>query len=147
MSIKCKKCGAGSCMKNGMVRGKQRFKCKSCRVNFVIGDEREKVTPDGKALAALLYGDDKTSYEFIAKLFNVSRVAVMKWISKTGPRQSIHSNRTQVEQMQTDQVCQFINKENEKIGGQGNWIVATTRPSNDLLSIVLLKSMKEEINK
>ena len=54
-------------MKNGKIREKQRYKCKECGYNFVIGDEREKVKPEGKALVVLLYLTGKASYGFIAK--------------------------------------------------------------------------------
>ncbi|MEW6773522.1 MAG: hypothetical protein AB1304_05930 [Bacteroidota bacterium] len=76
MKIKCKQCkqcGNNKCVKNGIVRKKQRYKCKNCSLNFVIGDEREKVRPEAKALAVLLYGTGKASYGLIAKLFKVSR--------------------------------------------------------------------------
>ena len=56
MRILCKNCGSDHYQKNGKVRGKQRYKCKACGLNFVEGDEREKARPEGKALAALLYG-------------------------------------------------------------------------------------------
>jgi len=72
MALTCKDCGSQRHVKNGKVRGKQRYKCKECGHNFIIGDEREKVTPEGKALAALLYGSGKGSYGFIANLFDVT---------------------------------------------------------------------------
>jgi transposase-like protein len=37
---KCKNCGSCNVVKSGMVRGKQRYKCKDCIFNFVIGDKR-----------------------------------------------------------------------------------------------------------
>ncbi|CEG11147.1 hypothetical protein MSIBF_A1220001 [groundwater metagenome] len=39
-----------------------------------------KITEEGKALVVLLYSAGKASYGFIARLFNVSRAAVLKWI-------------------------------------------------------------------
>ena len=44
----------------------------------MLDDEREKVGQEGKVLAVLLYFVGKSSYGFIAKLFNVSRPAVLK---------------------------------------------------------------------
>ena len=37
---RCKNCGAEHAVKNGKVRGKQRFRCKECGLNFVVGDAR-----------------------------------------------------------------------------------------------------------
>jgi len=36
----CKNCKSESVVKNGFVRGKQRYHCKECGYNFVEGDER-----------------------------------------------------------------------------------------------------------
>lgn len=39
--VKCKKCQSENIVKNGKVRGKQRYLCKDCRYNFVEGDAYE----------------------------------------------------------------------------------------------------------
>jgi transposase len=80
--ILCKKCSSDSIVMNGKVRSQQRYKCKSCGCNFIIGDKREKLSPAERSLAILLYGRDKASYVFIAKLLRVSSVAVMKLIKR-----------------------------------------------------------------
>ena len=81
----CKNCCSDSNVKNGYVRGKQRYKCKLCGFNFTIGDKREKISPPARALAILLYGRGKASYGFIAKLLKVSSVASNE-IAKTRSR-------------------------------------------------------------
>ncbi len=48
MSLSGKKCGSSNYIKNGKVRGKQRYLCKDCRYNFVEGDARLKVSPLGR---------------------------------------------------------------------------------------------------
>ena len=42
MSFECKHCGGLSSVKNGIVGGKQRYKCKLCCKTFRDGDERVK---------------------------------------------------------------------------------------------------------
>ena len=63
----CKKCDSEHAVKNGKVRLKQRYKYKLCDFNFVLGDQREKISSEGKALTILLYGGGKASYGFIAR--------------------------------------------------------------------------------
>ena len=36
----CPKCQSTDTVKNGTVRGVQRFKCKNCKYNFVLTDKR-----------------------------------------------------------------------------------------------------------
>ena len=79
--IKCKHCGSTKVVKNGFVRKKQRYFCKSCSRNFVIGDGRRKESVAiKKALCVILYSLGKASFGFLAKLFGVSRSLTYRWV-------------------------------------------------------------------
>jgi transposase-like protein len=40
--MNCKRCGYDYVCKSGFVKGKQRYLCETCRMNFTDGDGREK---------------------------------------------------------------------------------------------------------
>jgi transposase len=46
--IACKNCQNTQTVKNGFVRDKQRYKCKLCGYNFVLGDGRHPHTTEIK---------------------------------------------------------------------------------------------------
>ena len=74
----CPKCQSIEVVKNGKVQGKQRYKCKSCSLQFT------RLTPSGrpaqeKAMAVTLYTLG-LSIRAIARLIGVSPTAVLKWI-------------------------------------------------------------------
>ena len=74
----CPKCQSIEVLKNGKVQGKQRYKCKSCSLQFT------RLTPRGrpaqeKAMAVTLYTLG-LSIRAIARLIGVSPTAVLKWI-------------------------------------------------------------------
>ena len=74
----CPKCQSIEVVKNGKVQGKQRYKCKSCSLQFT------RLTPRGrpaqeKAMAVTLYTLG-LSIRAIARLIGVSPTAVVKWI-------------------------------------------------------------------
>ena len=51
----CPKCQSTDTVKNGTVRGVQRFKCKNCKYNFVLTDKRTtKELTILKALSTLI---------------------------------------------------------------------------------------------
>lgn len=143
MKIQCKECESTEICKNGFVRGKQRYKCKSCNCNFVIGDLREKVRPEGKALAVLLYSTGKSSYGFISKLFNVSRTTVLKWMRNVAQRLPDPVIDSDIKEVQIDEMWHFISQKNKKCGYGEPWIVVETKPLDGLLAIVLLKPLKD----
>ena len=75
----CKRCGATDHVKNGIVRGFQRYLCLSCGCNFTMTPPRGK-PPAMKALALLLYAMGNVSFGSIARILGVSDVAVLNWV-------------------------------------------------------------------
>ena len=79
--ISCKNCYNTHTVKNGFVRDKQRYQCKMCGYNFVLGDARHPHTTEvKKTLSIILYLLGKASGGFLAKLFGVSRTTTYYWI-------------------------------------------------------------------
>ena len=54
MGLRCKRCGSEEQVKNGWMRGKQRYLCKGCGLNFTDTPARGKPLAL-KAAAVLLY--------------------------------------------------------------------------------------------
>ena len=140
--IICKKCSSTKFVKNGKVREKQRYRCLECKLNFIVGDKRGKIRPEAKALGLLLYGSGKASYGMIARLFKVSRAAVLYWVRTIGkelPKPEIDSS---IQEVMIDEMWHFISKKNKKYGFGEPWIVLETKPLDGLLAIVMLKHFK-----
>ena len=70
--LACKKCNSQWFIKNGIVAGKQRYKCKNCNATFREGDNRtnEKIIAP-KALCILLYAIAKGSFRMLGRILNV----------------------------------------------------------------------------
>jgi transposase len=80
MGLRCKACGSEEHIKNGFMRGKQRYRCKACGLNFT------DTPPPGKplavkAMAVLLYVSG-LSMNRTAKLLGVSTPSVQAWIEQ-----------------------------------------------------------------
>jgi transposase-like protein len=140
--ILCKKCGGSRCVKSGYIRENQRYKCKDCGCNFKLGDNRGKIKPQAKALGLLLYGSGKASYGMLARLFNVSRSAVLYWVRTMGAKLPEPVVNSEIEEVSIDEMWHFISKKNEKFGSGGQWTAVTTKPSAGLLAIVMLKRLE-----
>src|SRR5215207_4898596 len=54
MGLRCKRCGSEEHVKNGLMRNKQRYRCKDCGLNFTDTPPRGKPLAL-KAAAVLLY--------------------------------------------------------------------------------------------
>jgi transposase-like protein len=141
--IRCKRCGSSNYVKSGYIRNSQRYKCKACKCNFKKGDNRGKISPQAKALGMLMYGSGKASYGMIARLFKVSRSTVLYWIRTMGSRLPEPVIDTEIAEVSIDEMWHFLHKKNEKFGFGGQWIAVTTRPSDGLLAIVLLRHSED----
>jgi transposase len=118
--IKCKKCGNHHCVKSGYIRVNHRYKCKECGFNFKLGDSRGKISPEAKALALLLYGSGKASYGTIARLFNVTRSAVLYWVRTMGSKLPAPVVDTKIEEVSIDEMWHFIKKKPKNMDMAGS---------------------------
>ncbi len=80
MGLRCKRCGSAEQVKNGLMRGKQRYRCKSCGLNFTATPPRG-MPLQVKVTAILLYVSG-LSMNRTAKLLGVSTPSVMAWIER-----------------------------------------------------------------
>ncbi len=80
MSMECKGCHGKVFVKNGFVRNVQRYKCKSCGLNFINRDNRNRTPVQLQALAVLLYSLGKGSYGFIGKILKVYPSTILRWV-------------------------------------------------------------------
>jgi hypothetical protein len=85
MSV-CKECLSENIVKNGLVCGKQRYKCAECAYNFVEGDQRanEGVIVK-KAMCTRFYSLSKASYTMLVKIFHTWPSWYIVGLSKPEP--------------------------------------------------------------
>ena len=135
----CKRCGSVHYIMNGKVRSHQRYKCKDCGYNFIFGDKREKLSPAARALAILLYGRGKASFGFIAKLFKVSPVAVMKLIKREADKMPDPEICSSIKEVSFDEMWHFVEQKKTSYGSGGQWSAVEIGQSAGVSGIVLLK--------
>ena len=116
-TIHCKACGSAWYVKNGIVRGHQRYQCKSCGSNFTVTPPRGKPAAM-KALAILLYAMGNMSFCGIARLLGVSDVTVLKWVRKEATRLPQPEVPAEVSLITLDEMWHFL-KKNLKSSGSG----------------------------
>ena len=143
VQIWCKRCKSTDTTKNGIKRTKQRYKCKDCGYNFVIGDAHQSPQKLAKkALVVILYSLGKGSYTMLAKIFGVSNGTIHNWVveaAKALPEPGIPDD---IKELEFDEMWHFTVKKNENCGSSrqltaaqaewllGYWASATQRLSS-----------------
>ena len=138
--MQCKRCGAETTVKHGMVRGKQRFSCKTCGYHFVSGDQRVKESVVvKKALAVILYSLGKASFGMLGKLFGHSRSLTYRWIVEEAAKLPDPAVPHGIKEMEFDEMWHFIGSKKTKNGSSKQWIVAHGELLPGLQAVVMLQ--------
>jgi hypothetical protein len=111
----CKKCKSNKRVKNGMVRGHQRYKCKNCGYNYTETPPRGK-PPEMKALAILLYTMGNASLGMIGKILKVSTVSVLRWVRQEGQKLKKPEIIPGDKYIMIDEMWHFVNGKKTKFG-------------------------------
>ena len=118
--LRCKRCGDASFVKNGMVRGQQRYRGKACGLNFTNTPAPGKPAAM-KALAVLLYAMGNASQSMIARLLGVSHVAVYKWIRAAGEAAPRPDATPSSGIVQIDEMWHFVDGKKQGLAVAGLW--------------------------
>jgi transposase len=132
MALRCKACGSEEQVKNGFMRGKQRYRCKACGLNFT--DTPPRGMPlQVKVTAVLLYVSG-LSMNRTAKLLGVSTPSVQTWIeqfAKDHAKKPEPEGRALV--VELDEMWHYLKKSRASSGSgrlgivlQGSWLTGSS---------------------
>jgi transposase len=146
--ITCKNCQHPHTVKNGFVRGTQRYQCRACGYNFVLGDERHShATEVKKALCMILYSLGKASFGFLAKLLGVSRMTTYDWIRQAAAGTDAPTIAPEIQEIEFDEMWHFMQSTKEKSGLLKPWIVAQGAPLPGYAVVVMLQRSNDSMIK
>ncbi|TRX70168.1 IS1 family transposase [Flammeovirga kamogawensis] len=115
--IACPKCDSHLYTKSGFVKGRQRFKCKSCNYNFSVAKKGREVDRKFVIKALQLYLEG-VSYREIERILGISHVSVMNWVKRYNiPRLESDAYAPTYKLMNHSELLTFIiNRENLEQG-------------------------------
>lgn len=77
----CPQCDSINISRNGIIKERQRFRCKHCGYNFTV-EKMGKSIESYYVIKALQLYIEGVSYREIERLLGVSHVSVMNWVKK-----------------------------------------------------------------
>ena len=136
----CKKCGSEKSVKNGIVSGKQRYRCKECGCNYREGDGRsnEKVAAR-KALCILLYAMAKGSYRMMGKILGIDHTLIYRWIRAFGESLPEPEVSGEIAQMEFDEMWHFVGSKKTSFGSSKLLTVAHGKLWPGCSAVVILQ--------
>src|SRR3954465_4644539 len=154
MALRCKGCGSEEHVKNGFMRGKQRYRCRACGLNFTDTPPRGmplriKVTaavlhPSGLSTKRTAKPHGRSMPSRSAELLGVSTPRVQAWIERFA---EVYAQKPEPEGcavvVELDEMWHFLKKSRTSSGSgrlgivlrdassTGSWGVVTPPPSNE----------------
>lgn len=80
-AIACPKCKSETLIRSGIVKGRQRYRCKECNYFFTVLKDGKHIDPYYVIKALQLYIEGVT-YREIERILGISHVSVMNWVKK-----------------------------------------------------------------
>ena len=104
--VKCPKCCSEECRKDGIVKGRQRYKCKSCGYRHTVHYRGKSSTIKRQAIELYLEG---LGFRSIGRFLKCSHVSVYNWIKAFGKEASdeIRSAKA-IEVVEMDEMHTYI---------------------------------------
>src|ERR1700685_1780313 len=137
----CKRCGAADHVKNGNVRGFQRYLCLSCGCNFTMTPPRGN-PPARTGLALLPHPSVTASFGSIARSLGVSDVAVLNWVRDEARKLPEPSTKAEVVVVTLDEMWHFVKKRLRNCGFGEPMTLLLGEPSPGILVAVMTPHAK-----
>jgi len=87
----CPKCQSQDYVKSGIIKGRQRFKCKECNYYFTVQKMGKRIDDYYVTKALQLYVEG-VSYREIERVLGISHVSVMNWVKTYGIKRPQHND-------------------------------------------------------
>ena len=111
--VHCPKCNSTNCKKDGIVKGKQRHKCKSCGYRHTV--QYRGTSPDKKRQALQLYLEG-LGFRSIGRILKCSHVAVYNWIKTFGKTVESLRSESQLDVVEMDEMHTYIGEKKTTVG-------------------------------
>jgi len=130
--MKCPRCKSNDKVKNGIIKGVQRYRCKECEYNFTVEKRSGEYSNDIKRKALQLYLEG-LGFRSIGRILSVSNVSVLNWIKEFGKEvKDLQSDGNTVEYAELDEMHSFIGNK-KTIVGYGLLLIDLERNSSTSL--------------
>ena len=111
----CPKCTSDHVIKAGFVKGKQRYRCKSCNYFYTLHQKGASRETKRQALQLYLEG---LGFRSIGRFLNYSHVAVYKWIKAFGEELEALKSDSTLSVVEMDEMHTYI-RSKKTLAGYG----------------------------
>jgi len=103
----CPICKSNSHVKDGIIRGKQRFRCKKCRYHYTVERKSDVKTPETRRLALEMYLEG-VSFRCIGRILNISYGTAYQWVKEWRSQVTLPRSQTPVDIVALEDMYTYV---------------------------------------
>lgn len=128
----CPKCQSTEIRKDGIVKQRQRFRCKTCNFRFTVQQIGKPANKRREAFILYLVGLD---YRRIGRLIDTSHVTVFNWLKNiNGDIKQIKGNKLKA--TQTENLIKHLGQESNKTHTKGLLLIEFTDETTNIMFVM-----------
>ena len=106
---KCKKCNHTKLVKDGFMKGSQRYKCTSCNYRSIYS-QKGYFAPDSIKRKVLHLYLEGLGFRSIGRLLNYSHVSIYNWIKAFGKKLKTIASKSETKEVEIDEMHTYVSK-------------------------------------
>lgn len=115
-NMNCPKCLCEESVRSGIIKEKQRYKCKNCGCNYTV-EMKSTAKPKSMKKQALHLYLEGLGFRSIGRILGVSNVSVLNWIRDFGHKvQELSSQNQDIEMVEVDEMHSYIGSKKTSAG-------------------------------
>lgn len=128
----CPKCRSASRVRNGMVGGRQRYKCKECGFNYTVERKSDVKSPEVRKLALDLYLEG-LGFRAIGRVLGISYGTAYQWIKRWGEQAELPVGDGCIPVVELDELHSYV--QSKKTADGYGLLLIDLRENTSLLSV------------
>lgn len=140
--MKCPKCKSDKKIKDGIVKQKQRYKCKECGFRYTVASGSGAKPLHLRKLALQLYLEG-LGFRSIGRVLGISNVTVLNWIRAFGEQVAELKSSEQVVFAEIDEMHTYVGQK-KTINGYGLLLIDMGK--NSSISLLAIEVLRQERN-
>ena len=107
--MRCSRCGSVEYCKDGIVKGRQRFKCKQCNYHYSVEQKSDVKSIETRRLAFEMYLEG-VGFRSIGRILKISYVTVFQWVKKWGENLELPRRNEAIEVVELDEMHTYVSQ-------------------------------------
>ena len=107
--MNCPKCGSTNHCKDGVIKGRQRYKCKECKYHYTVEQKSDVKSKEVQRMALEMYLEG-LGFRAIGRILKISYGTVFQWIKKWGKWIELPQRSESIAVVELDEMHTYVGR-------------------------------------